>query len=100
MRMPRRQTMSVFCKYARVFSVAVIVSAICVTAGLAQTYTVQTFASGVPLSATSPDSVEVGLGSVWISYQNGADSTGLFGSSTVVRYSWTGAVQNTWSVAG
>ena len=92
--------MSASYKLARTLTLAVLVSVIWVTAGAAQTYTVQTFATGTSLGATSPDSVEVGLGSVWISYQNGADSTGLFGSSTVVRYSLSGTVQNTWSIAG
>jgi hypothetical protein len=59
-----------------------------------------TFATGTPISATSPDSVVFGLGSLWASYQNGADSTGASGSSTVVRYSPSGAVLNTWTIAG
>jgi hypothetical protein len=63
-------------------------------------FTVTNFVSGVPLSATQPDSIYMGDGSVWVAYQNGADSTGLSGSSTVARYSPTGALQNTWSIAG
>jgi sugar lactone lactonase YvrE len=58
------------------------------------------FATGGPISSTSPDSVVFGDGSLWVSYQNGADSTGASGSSTVVRYSPSGSVQNTWSIAG
>jgi len=61
---------------------------------------VRTFATGTSLGATEPDSTYFGDGSVWIAYQNGADSTGLSGSSTVVRYSFTGAVQHTWTIAG
>jgi len=61
---------------------------------------VQTFATGTTLGTTQPDSTYFGLGSVWISYQNGSDSTGLFGSSTVVRYSPAGVVQQTWSIKG
>jgi hypothetical protein len=51
----------------------------------------QTFATGTTLGTTQPDSTCFGLGPAWISYQNGSDSTGLFGSSTVVRYSPTRA---------
>lgn len=58
------------------------------------------FTTGAAVSGTSPDSIMFALGSVWVSYQNGADSTGASGSSTVVRYSQSGAVQHTWSIAG
>src|SRR5579863_1941606 len=58
------------------------------------------FATGAPISSTSPDSVVFGDGSLWVSYQNGADSTGASGSSTVVRYSPAGAVVKTWTIAG
>ncbi len=58
------------------------------------------FATGAPISSTSPDSVVFGDGSLWVSWQNGADTTGASGSSTVVRYSPTGAVINTWTIAG
>ena len=58
------------------------------------------FATGTPISSTSPDSVYFGDGSLWVSYQNGADSAGASGSSTVVRYSPAGAVINTWTIAG
>lgn len=92
--------MSVFYRYARMFTLAVLVSVIYVTACAAQSFNVQAFSTGTGLGATSPDSVSFGDGSVWISYQNGADSTGLFGSSTVVRYSLSGAIQNNWSIAG
>jgi hypothetical protein len=64
------------------------------------TYTVNVFATGAAVSGTSPDSVAYGDGSLWISYQNGADSTGASGSSTVVRYSPTGTVLNTWTIKG
>jgi hypothetical protein len=60
----------------------------------------QVFASGSAVQGTSPDSIFVGGGSVWVAFQNGADSTGAFGSSTVVRYSMTGTVQQTWSILG
>jgi hypothetical protein len=61
---------------------------------------VENFANGTALSATQPDSIYFGDGSVWVAYQNGADSTGMGGSSTVARYSPSGMVQNTWSIAG
>ena len=57
------------------------------------------FAAGAS-GQTQPDSVTIGDGSVWIEYGNGADSTGLAGSSTIVRYSASGAVQHTFTVAG
>lgn len=60
----------------------------------------QIFATGTSISATSPDSTYYGDGSVWIAYQNGADSTGNSGSSTVVRYSLSGAVQHMWTIQG
>ena len=65
-----------------------------------QTYTVHVFATGAAVSSTAPDSVTYGDGSLWIAYQNGADSTGASGSSTVVRYSPSGAVLNTWTIKG
>ena len=92
--------MSVFCKYAKAFTVAAFFSLICATAYAAPHFTVTTLAKGTSLGTTSPDSVDFGLGSIWVSYQNGADSTGASGSSTVVRYSPSGAVQNQWSIAG
>jgi hypothetical protein len=66
----------------------------------ATTITPAVFATGTAVSSTSPDSVAYGIGSLWVSYQNGADSAGGGGSSTVVRYSPKGAVQHTWSIAG
>jgi hypothetical protein len=92
--------MNMFYKSARTLAIAVLVSLFSVTACAAQSFTAQTFAKGTALGATSPDSVLFGDGSIWISYQNGADSTGLFGSSTVVRYSPSGAIQNNWSIPG
>jgi hypothetical protein len=66
----------------------------------AASFTTQVFATGAAVGGTSPDSVEFGDGSLWVSYQNGADSTGTSGSSTVVRYSPSGAILKTWSIAG
>jgi hypothetical protein len=66
----------------------------------ASSITASVFATGTPISSTSPDSVVYGDGSLWVSYQNGADSAGASGSSTVVRYGPAGAVINTWTIAG
>jgi hypothetical protein len=66
----------------------------------APTYLPQVFATGGAISATMPDSVSYGDGSVWIAYQNGADSAGASGASTVVRYSGSGMVINTWTISG
>lgn len=60
----------------------------------------QVFAMGSAQLGNSPDSIFYGGGSVWVAFQNGADSTGAFGASTVVRYSPTAVVQQTWTIAG
>jgi hypothetical protein len=59
-----------------------------------------TFATGPAVSSTGPDSVVYGNGSLWVSYANGADSTGASGSSTIVRYATDGTVLKTYSIAG
>jgi hypothetical protein len=64
------------------------------------TYAVNVFAPGTAVSSTAPDSVTFGDGSLCIAYQNGADTAGASGSSTVVRYSPTGAVFHTWTIKG
>jgi hypothetical protein len=61
---------------------------------------ISTFATGQGVNATGPDSITVGGGSVWVSYTNGADSTGLSGSSTVVQYNLNGTVRKTYTIAG
>lgn len=66
----------------------------------AASFATAVFASGTSVNATAPDSVTAGNGSVWVAYTNGADSTGLSGSSTVVQYSSTGSVLRTFSFAG
>jgi hypothetical protein len=58
------------------------------------------FATGTAVNATQPDSITVSRNSVWVSYINGADSTGLSGSSTIVQYKLNGKVRNTYSLAG
>lgn len=91
---------NVFQRYGRTLAVAAFTLLITVNLCVAQSYTVQTFATGGAVSSTQPDSIYYANGSVWVSYQNGADSTGLSGSSTVVQYTPKGVVQNTWSIAG
>ena len=58
------------------------------------------FATGGPVGGSQPDSVTIGDGSVWIEYGNGADSTGAGGSSTIVQYSMSGAVQHNYTISG
>jgi hypothetical protein len=58
------------------------------------------FATGGAVNATSPDSVTVGGGSIWIEYGNGASSTNYTGAGTIVQYSTSGAVQNTYTIPG
>ena len=58
------------------------------------------FATGGAVSATKPDSITSGDGSVWVEYGNGVDSTGATGPSTIVQYSPGGVVQNTYSIPG
>src|SRR5271167_3888599 len=70
------------------------------TASADPVFTVQTFATGAAVGGTSPDSVSFGDGSVWIAYQDGADSAGAKGASTVVRYSPSGAIVNQWTIGG
>ena len=91
---------NVFQRYGRTLAAAAFTLLITANLCMAQSYTVQTFATGGAVSSTQPDSIYYANGSVWVSYQNGADSTGLSGSSTVVRYSPAGVLQNTWSIKG
>ena len=71
-----------------------------VSAQAAPTVSVSTFATGSAVMAKDPDSITSGDGSVWVAYGNGADSTGASGNSTVVRYSPSGTVQHTYTIAG
>jgi hypothetical protein len=57
------------------------------------------FATGIPVSGTNPDSVTTGDGSVWVEYGNSAVSTGG-GFSTIARYSFGGALEQTYSISG
>jgi sugar lactone lactonase YvrE len=64
---------------------------------------VTVFASGTDprVTATGPDSIAVADDSIWVSYTNGADSTGGGGGkSTVVQYDLRGKVLQKLSIAG
>ncbi len=61
---------------------------------------ITTFATGTAVNATGPDSITLSRNSVWVSYTNGADSTGLSGSSTIVQYNLHGEVRHTYSITG
>ena len=83
---------------------ALSVAALCVATGAYAadpTVTgVNVFATGGAVSATQPDSITTGDGSVWVEYGNGAVSTGGSGASTIVQYSTSGAIEHTYSIAG
>ncbi|WP_428486791.1 hypothetical protein [Rhodopila sp.] len=57
------------------------------------------FATGAN-GATQPDSITIGSDALWAEYGNGADSTGAGGSSTIVHYSLSGQVENSYTIAG
>ena len=57
------------------------------------------FATG-PTGTSGLDSLTVGGNSLWAQYGNGAKSDGTGGSSTIVQYELSGAVQNTYTIAG
>lgn len=68
----------------------------------APTYTSTLFATA-PAGSSGPDSVAVGAGSIWISYDGGSlssDGSQPAGFSTVARYSPSGALQTTYQIAG
>lgn len=87
----------------RKFAVAgVLTGTLAVSAHAAPLYTSQVFATA-PAGASGPDSVTVGAGSVWVSYDGSSlssDGSQPAGFSTVVRYSPTGVIQNTYQIAG
>jgi hypothetical protein len=68
--------------------------------GAASIRSVTVFAEGTAVNANSPDAIELTDDSIWVSYGNGADSTGLSGSSTVVEYSLEGKIRRTFSIEG
>jgi hypothetical protein len=85
---------------ARLRVVALSVISVAGSAAAQSIRSVSTFAHGTSVKATAPDSITVGGGSVWVSYTNGADSTGLGGASTVVQYDLKGNIEQQFSIAG
>ena len=57
------------------------------------------FATGAN-GATQPYKTTIGNDALWAEYGNGADSTGAGGSSTIVEYSLSGQIENTYTIAG
>jgi len=53
-----------------------------------------------PTGATRPDSITVGGGSVFVAYAGGTNARTGAGTTTIQQYSSSGAVQNTYGIAG
>jgi hypothetical protein len=53
-----------------------------------------------PTGSSAPDSITKGGGSLWVEYGNGADSAGAKGSTTIVQYSLTGQLENSYTLTG
>jgi hypothetical protein len=87
-------------RLAKQIAIASITLTMALSAHAQKVRRITTFASGTTVNATGPDSVTVSRNSVWVSYTNGADSTGLSGSSTIVQYKLNGEVRHTYSIAG
>ena len=81
-------------------SAAALLIALGASAQAAPTASSSVFATGGPVGGTQPDSVTIGDGSVWVEYGNSANSTGAGGSSTIVQYSTSGAVQHNYTISG
>lgn len=60
---------------------------------------ISTFATA-PVTSTMPDSITVAGNAVWVAYTNGADSTGLFGDSTIVEYNLSGQIVQSYNIPG
>lgn len=56
--------------------------------------------TNAPAGSSAPDSITMGGGAIWVEYGNGADSTGAGGNSTIVQYSRSGQVENTYTING
>lgn len=89
-----------FTKRVSRIAVAAITLAMASSAWAQHVRRITTFATGTAVQATGPDSITLSRKSVWIAYTNGADSTGLSGSSTIVQYNLKGGVRYTYSIAG
>jgi hypothetical protein len=59
-----------------------------------------TFASGTAVNGTAPDSISLSHDSIWVAYTDGADSTGLSGSSVVAQYDYDGNLLNQYAFPG
>jgi hypothetical protein len=90
----------VFAKQISRIAIASITLTMASSANAQNVRRITTFATGTAVNATGPDSITLSRNSVWVSYTNGADSTGLSGSSTIVQYKLNGEVRQTYSVAG
>jgi hypothetical protein len=66
---------------------------------MASVGTVKTFAVA-PKGDSAPDSITTANGTFFIEYGNGADSTGMGGSSTIVQYDKAGHIEHTYTIAG
>jgi hypothetical protein len=86
--------------FAKQIAIASITLTIALSAYAQNIRRITTFATGTAVNATGPDSVALSRNFVWVSYANGADSTGLSGSSTIVQYKLNGEVRHTYSIAG
>ncbi|SDO59245.1 hypothetical protein [Afipia sp. GAS231] len=53
-----------------------------------------------PAGSKSPDSITLANGDIWVAYTNGADSTGLSGSSTIVEYDRSGHIDHSYQING
>ena len=89
-----------FAKHIARIAIASITLTLASTAHAQQIRSITTFAIGTAVNATQPDSITLSKNSVWVEYGNGADSTGLHGSSTIVQYKRNGQVRYTYSIAG
>jgi hypothetical protein len=89
-----------FAKQISRIAIASILLTMALSAKAQHVRRITTFASGTAVNAMGPDSITVSRNSVWVSYTNGADSTGLSGSSTIVEYKLNGQVRHTYSIAG
>ena len=89
-----------FAKQISRIAIAAMTLAMAASANAQHIRRITTFASGTAVNATQPDSITLSKNSVWVEYGNGADSTGLSGSSTIVQYKRNGQVLYTYSIAG
>jgi hypothetical protein len=90
----------VFAKQISRIAIASITLTVALSVHAQNVRRITTFATGTPVNATGPDSITLSRNSVWVSYTNGADSTGLSGSSTIVQYKLNGEVRQTYFIAG